>query len=377
MLKLLFIEDEPQAVESAIDKLNKNDCDCKVEGFDNVDAAIDDFLPDVVILDILEAGVTPEPDPVGIGSYDLIWDKRFCPIIVYSAHPELLSEARKEHPFVRFVQKGRTSVQELERSVDALRPHAQSVREAETKVRGAFSRALRDVAPYAFREFDDEKQRDNVILRSAQRRLAALMDDLSRHGDSEERLAPWEHYICPPVCDDLQLGDILKETNVQSDNPASYRIILSPSCDLVATGGRTPKIENVLVAQCCSMQDALGRVNLSLGKKALADEKLLDDYKDKLKSTILTQGYHKTVLPFPQLRGRIPTMAADLRNLDFVPISDIGESEKPFRRIASIDSPFRELVAWAYMQIACRPGLPDRDYNAWCDEIVELHKNKT
>ena len=31
------------------------------------------------------------------------------------------------------------------------------------------------------------------------------------------------------------------------------------------------------------------------------------------------------------------------------------------RRIASLDSPFREFVGWAYLQISCRPGVPPRD----------------
>ena len=63
-------------------------------------------------------------------------------------------------------------------------------------------------------------------------------------------------------------------------------------------------------------------------------------------------------------------MAANFRNLDLVPFEDISEQGK-FRRIASIDSPFRELVSWAYMQSACRPGMPDRNVDEWCDEICK------
>ena len=63
-------------------------------------------------------------------------------------------------------------------------------------------------------------------------------------------------------------------------------------------------------------------------------------------------------------------MAADLRDLQFIPVEDIGLSEKPYLRIASIDSPFRELLSWAYLQTACRPGLPDRDWDSWGDEII-------
>ena len=65
-------------------------------------------------------------------------------------------------------------------------------------------------------------------------------------------------------------------------------------------------------------------------------------------------------------------MAADLRDLQFIRVEDIGISGKLYHRIASIDSPFRELLSWAYLQTACRPGLPDRDFNSWADEIINL-----
>lgn len=42
-----------------------------------------------------------------------------------------------------------------------------------------------------------------------------------------------------------------------------------------------------------------------------------------------------------------------------------------FERIASVDSPFRELVTWSYLQVAGRPGLPDRDLDEWAEGIDE------
>ena len=63
-------------------------------------------------------------------------------------------------------------------------------------------------------------------------------------------------------------------------------------------------------------------------------------------------------------------MAADLRELELISLSDIGLKDKPFIRIASLDSPFRELVSWAYVQVSGRPGLPDRDFGSWRDEIM-------
>ena len=64
-------------------------------------------------------------------------------------------------------------------------------------------------------------------------------------------------------------------------------------------------------------------------------------------------------------------MVANLKNLRLIPLKEIPEK---FDRVASIDSPFRELVAWSYLQIACRPGLPDRDFSTWAEEILSTYE---
>jgi CTP synthase len=63
-------------------------------------------------------------------------------------------------------------------------------------------------------------------------------------------------------------------------------------------------------------------------------------------------------------------MAADFRNLELIGLKEIGNDNEPFLRVASVDTPFRELVAWAYITNAARPGLPDRDFESWADEII-------
>ena len=69
-------------------------------------------------------------------------------------------------------------------------------------------------------------------------------------------------------------------------------------------------------------------------------------------------------------------MMADLRDLELIPLAKIDgiHGGKEYARIASIDSPFREAVTWAYLQNAGRPGLPDRDLEAWCGEILDSVK---
>ncbi|CAL1125068.1 unnamed protein product [Cladocopium goreaui] len=341
------------AVESVQETL-KTECLSDVRPFEEAEKALDEFLPDIVVLDILESGSSGEPDPVGKTTYDVIWEKRFCPIVVYSAHPELLSEGCEDHPFVRFVQKGRGSDQEIKMCVQEFRPHVKAVRETESRIRREVSLALRDVAPDAFRIFAEEEDRRNAIVRSAQRRLAALMDDLSRHG---EKLQGWEQYLSPPVGEDVRLGDILQQKDGSNEDPSSFFVVLTPSCDLVASGGRSAKVGDVLVASCVSVVEGINATGLGqLSKKKL---------KERLPSSLLSQGFLDGIIPLPKLEGRLPTMAANVRRLKLIPVSHVTSESSEYSRVSSIDSPFKELIAWAYMQTACRPGLPDRDFDSW------------
>ena len=85
----------------------------------------------------------------------------------------------QEHPFVRIVKKGSGSPARVKTALDEFIPHVDALRCVENHIRSEFALALRDVAPPAFQYFSDENERNDAILRSARRRLAALMDDQS------------------------------------------------------------------------------------------------------------------------------------------------------------------------------------------------------
>lgn len=360
MLKLLFIEDEPSAVNPIVRLLGEwADTQCEVSNFADAEDKVVSLRPDIVILDLLNGGASPEPEPAGLETCNFIWNQHFCPLVIYSARPDIYDDTHEKHPFVKSIQKGKGSPKKVLAAFREFRPHVEALTKAEEHVRQSFSYAMRDVAPYAFKAFTDVAQRTETIKRSGKRRLAALMDELSRDGT---KLASWEMYLCPPVSSDIKLGDVLRKADGGCNEPSSFRIALTPSCDLVALNGRVPKVDRVLTARCCSMKRGLDLTSL----KDMGLAKL----KERLPRTVLTQGYFEAVIPFPCLKGRIPTMAANLRDLEFIPVGDIGVEDKRFLRIASIDSPFRELVAWAYLHIACRPGLPDRDFNSWSEEII-------
>ena len=358
MMKMIFIDDDPTSIEAAKEELKSKFKDLIVEirDFDDGRKELATFRPNFVVLDIWkdDPGTgTPEGQDV----LDFIWWEHFCPVIVYSANSEIIKAfQRYNHPFIEVVTKGTGSDLEVREAAERFIPHIEALVSAELHVARTYYSAMRYVAPYAFDTFDDPVQITDAIVRGGRRRVAALMDEAP---DADTRLASWEKYLCPPVVNNNRLGDILHQDSDDQDDPVSYRVVLTPSCDMVDAGSQTPNVDAVLVAKCCSMSDALDQTRIGKSRRKIKD------------SRILTQGFYDGFIPFPSLPGKIPTMAADLRDLELIPLADIGDEGQRFIRVASIDSPFRELISWAYLQIAGRPGLPETELEPWIQQILQ------
>lgn len=95
---------------------------------------------------------------------------------------------------------------------------------------------------------------------------------------------------------------------------------------------------------------------------------------------LLTEGIADGLLPIPQFIDHVPSMAANLKHLDLVGWDEVRlETEDghaaadgaAFVRVASTDSPFRELVVWAYLRVTGRPGAPAFDVDGWLDDISD------
>ena len=362
MLTILFVEDEADAIEDILELIQEEEQEfkCCITVFSEFESNIKTIRPEIVVLDLWE-GNPLENNNKGLEKLNFIWKKQFCPVVVHSANPEISEEFN--NPFVREITKGQNSPQEVLDAIRELLPHVQALKGAEEHIRDSFSIAVREVAPAAFRFFENIEERKDAILRASRRRLAALMDEISTE---DQKLANWEQYICPPISKDVLLGDILRTTDGRGTDPSSFRVVLSPSCDLVSSGGRKPKVSNVLVAKCCSTERGFQLIS----RKDLGTEKR----RDHLKKDVLSRGFFEFIVPFPALEGRIPTMMVNLRELELIPLCEVRSEGKKFCRIASLDSPFRELVSWAYIQVSGRPGLPDRDFERWSKEIVADYK---
>ncbi len=365
-MKLLFIEDDPKGIASLLELVEEEgltEQKPRVEKFEKALETIKEIRPDVVILDIFD-GDLPDQKNEGQKPLDFIRDKHFCPVIIYSALTEAIEY--EGHPFIYSIKKGRGSTKKVLKKLREIRPHINILRSVEKYVYKTFSSVLKDVAPYAFRTYGKDS-REDALKRATRRRLAAQMDELSN--EESELLASWEQYIFPPISGELRLGDILKKKECGYDDPKAFRILLTPSCDLERHNG-SRKVENALVSRCCPMVEGIEKSTYMLAgtkKKRKSDEKKME--------TLLSQGHSNGIIPLPILKNLIPLMAANLRDLELIPADEIGTPDlvgtAKYVRVASLDSPFREMVSWAYLQIAGRPGLPNRNFDKWIKEILE------
>ena len=355
MIRILFIDDEESSIRDARECCQDGMENSNIEtcGFEDAEAKIQAFRPDIVILDLLR-GSLAEQDMEGDRAYQFIWKDQFCPIVIYSAAPTMME--CPDHPFLKKVTKGSDSEERVLEAVQDFWPHIQALQSTEVQIRQCLSKALQAVAPHVFRLCDDENKQAEIIMRSGRRRVAAMMDE----PPSGEPLASWECYLHPPMYPDaVQLGDILKMKDGDNCEPGSFRVVLTPSCDMVQSASQASKVQNVLVAKCCSMEEALSAIGMAGNRNSR-----------RLKERLLNSGHAQSVIPFPALEDQIPTMAADLHNLELIPIQNIG-NKADFLTVASLDSPFRELIAWAYLQNAGRPGLPGRNLESWAKEIID------
>lgn len=325
--------------------------------------------PDVFIVDLYEDDYTPDAKQTGPELCEQIWKKKFRPIIVHSAFDvdPHVDHRLAQHPFYKYIKKGE-SFDPVVAQVKAFIAHAAALRKIEDEVHTVLQTVVQTSAETIWNALKnaDEKSRTEALMRSARRRVGAMMD--LRPVQSDETVLSWEQYIIPPLesDSDLLMGDVLRREDADINDASSYCIVLTPSCDLVLRGGKR-KVEQILVGTCVDAKTFCAKAQLKTSNPKALKEQLL---------SLLTQPQVSGYCPLPSYPGMWPEMAIKLRDNKFLDFTAISTPEKKaqFKRVASIDSPFREQIAWAHMQIASRPALPDRDIERWADSIIAAAK---
>jgi hypothetical protein len=353
--------------------LERDGWECIHAAFGNALDSVKQAHPDLLILDLMDGGTEDdESGRAGNAVFQGMLLEAFCPIIVYSANPSLLDNKTETSPLIALVQKGKGAHGRIKDAATHLVPAVEAVTTLRRQVCGALDKALWQFIPRFIGEEAVVKVRGDAqtYVYLARRRVAAMLDEMTTEG---EKLQVWEQYLYPALGDYPLLGDILRSDKDDAEDPGAYRLVLSPSCDLDAGVGRKPKVDKILVAKCETVDGVVAdefRRPTSKGKAEKTERRLND---------ALTEGLGESAIPLPGIPGVFPDMCANLKTLELLDYATDGASisgrsggrAMTFCRVASVDSPFREQVAWNYQRVACRPGLPDRDIGKWAAAVAQ------
>lgn len=365
-LKVLIVEDIDHAAQRLERTLRQSFGEIDVQVEADFDRALAVVQPprsfEAVILDLF-LGDPANGDNEGQKVWERIWAKKLIPVIVHTGGEcELDPPIPDDNPFIKCFKKGKDSDLMVADHLQSLKPHILALRQVEDEFNQAIHAVLAGTGPLIWRVTEaDENLRSQLLVRNARRRLAAMMD--SNVLSTDEQMLSWEQYVYPPFGESLLMGDVVRVTESKTNDVTAYRLVLTPSCDTqVNKKTGKCKVDAALVAKCTDIGEYLRVAQINLKN---IDEKL---------PRMLTEAQQSGYVPLPELNSVLPCMAANLKNLELIPIEQVDTTSgggKKFARIVSVDSPFREHIAWAYLQIAGRPGVPDRNYAKWTQEIKE------
>lgn len=379
-VRVLVIDDEESVRTALTSELTEEGAsagdglrwDVQSQGFDGVEATLVSFRPDMVVLDIVEG---PIPGEVNSGdrSFEQIWDNWYCPIVVYTSHEG--TKTFSESDQVVEVIKGKGSDTRVVAELQKFVPVARMIRSVHDDFDERIREALRDSVRTLRSQIgvDDDGHVNSILQRAVRRLVAAQVDAGASEGST---LEPWERFVIPPLGEHLLTADILRRRDAEWSTEDAFRLVLTPSCDLVPWGSSPPKAAHVLVARCEPIGD--------LGALQLRPERCLKNREKKSQRRrlrdMVREGVAGPYVPIPRFRDHVPLMVANLKRLELIPwdrvqehtsATELDDGQGAFKRIASTDSPFREMVVWAYLRITGRPGVPEIDVDGWVDHIVE------
>lgn len=344
-MKVLFIEDQESDIQGIKDYCEEKEYFYQHNNFETGISFIEEYDPDILILD-LKNNVSNDYD--GSEILDKAWEHHFRPTCVFSGQiTDSTVELEKYHsPLVAFIDKG--DEKPVIEFIDKIEPYANCIRKVRIETNVAMRKSF---------DFFDLAMKDGIVdpyIVSALcgNRMKAYFDN-----EMETKDFPiWSQYIYPTINECFSTGDIIAVKNASPTSAIQKRffVILSQSCDISHS-----KISNVLVAKCYD-------IKTFLRKRFIKDDEYEMRSRDEVK-TILNTGFYNEFFPLPGIDSVIPDIAVNLKELKVVSLAQL---KSDYKKITSLSSPYRERLIWAYMQTACRPGVPDLDVEGWCDYLL-------
>lgn len=371
-MKLLLIEDDPTAVKGIKD--NYEDKGWQVVESDFTDAVnnISSNQPDIIVMDWMD-DIDTDKDR-GRVIFNQFNNK---PVIIFSAAAKSIAiDEELANPFIDIIPKG--DEQDVINKIDEWEKYLAVVSSIKEQFNDAVSVMMASLKPIISMS---SYPGDEVIKFMLNKQASEFFN--SKLVDNESN-PTWTQYLYPPLSQNLLVADILKSTTEEK-----YYVVLTPSCDM-ANG----KVSETLVAACESADnfycptdfrnkeyDEASAVPVSADSDKSDDKKSEEKKKtEKIKviRTLLSYGYNKSKIALPCLPNIFPYLTINLKELQFFKLTDISlnnmeKDKKNFKcyRIASVNSPYREQIVWAHMVNSCRPGVPNRDYDSWAENILK------
>lgn len=135
-----------------------------------------------------------------------MWEKTFCPIIIYTgSEADLQPPVPANHPFVKRIQKGSGTQENVVEALKGFAPAAESVSKLREEVDAVIHKVLRDTAGEGHMPMDDA----SYLLLAGRRRIAATMDDPTITGS--RAMASWEQYLIPAMGESPLTADVLRK----------------------------------------------------------------------------------------------------------------------------------------------------------------------
>jgi CheY-like chemotaxis protein len=357
--RILVVDDDPQIgrqVKERADLLDENAAYrlqvIPTERFDHALQLLEATAFDLLIIDVRLGHGEADPDnEIGVRILKEIQARRFIPTIFYTGLPALVNHLTTA--LIRVVEKtegierllavaGELIATKLPHLNRALLAHVQRVQAG----------YMWDFVAEHWTALAAERDGLTLAYLLARRLSASLtasqignLAEALGHAPAElpqgDNVHAAEYYLIPSLVDAPSLaGDIYAFAE------GRYRVLLTPSCDLVQK-----KCEFTLWADCTPLSEA------SEYKAWAADKG--NKNKEGLLRALLRNNRNKQPDRYFFLPGAytVPDLVVDFERLSHTPYDQLDQSQ----RIASLDSPFVELLLSRFARFFGRLGTPDLD----------------
>lgn len=362
--RLLYVDDDEELITQVKSLENRPLTDSNdrlnIEALSDFDSALNVLEAhryDILILDVRLNLDDEEIEDKGRKTLEIIREKRFIPVIFYTAVSHIVRDLQT--PLVRVVDKS-----------EGLRVLRSTIEEIlETRI-PAVNRALihhfeavqRDYMwDFIAEHWPQINTADGTDLAYLLARRLALslsghkIQDLARHlGNpvdnvvADHKVHPMRYYIVPPVEVSPMAGDIYRYT---SEEMEKYFVVLTPSCDLVLN-----KAEMVILASCLPLEKQPEYTKWYQDQQAKNPGKLL---KSLLTNNRKEPGYQPDRYYYLPGVFVLPHLIVDFQQLTAMSRDQLNGDV--FERVASLDNPFAEEVMSRFIRYFGRLGTPDLD----------------